>query len=250
LKLSIIVAAHNEERYIGRCLDAIERATEAVDHEVIVVCDRCTDRTSEEARLFPVRLIEKSHALWKNSYAENLQIGLQEAKGEFIATVDADIRVEQPYFTKVLSTFDGEVASVSGKVVTEPSTFFNRIYSLWEKTYDVVGVGREPRGGNRVYRGDRLIEASFSDSIAPDTEVDLRIRGRKIYLRNALSYHMRELTIQKCVRGQLNSGKARRQLHMPLWRTALHSVIRLRPFVLVGYIVAQDGAKPDSSPKP
>jgi glycosyltransferase involved in cell wall biosynthesis len=236
LKLSIIVAAHNEERYISRCLEAIEQAVEGIEHEVIVICDRCTDRTTQEARRFPVIVIEKDQALWRNSYAENLEIGLKQAHGEFIAVVDSDIRVEKSYFRKVLAAFDNDIVSVSGKVETERSTLFNRIYSLWEKTYDTIGAGREPRGGNRIYRGDILRKVRFSDTIAPDTDVDLRMGGRKIYLREAISYHMRELSFGKCIRGQIKSGRARRQLRIPIWRTILHSLVRLRPFVAIGYI--------------
>jgi len=239
LKLSIIVAAHNEEKYILRCLDAIGRASEDIAHEIIVVCDRCTDRTTDEAKRFMVRIIEKSHARWRNSYAENLEIGLGEAHGEFVAVVDADILIEPEYFRKALAVFNGEISSVSGRVITEPSTAFNRLYSLWERTYDVLGAGRTPRGGNRVYRGEKLREVRFTDVIAPDTDVDLRMRGKRIYLSDAISYHMRELTVGKCIRGQLNSGRARRQLHMPFWRTLLHSLVRLRPFVIIGYIAAK-----------
>ena len=239
LKLSIIVAAHNEEKYIGRCLDAIERATEALDHEVFVICDRCTDRTVDEAKRFTVHVIEKNRARWRNSYAENLEIGLGEAHGEFVAVVDADIRIEPEYFRKALAIFNGDIVSVSGRVATEPSTAFNRLYSLWEKTYEVLGAGRVPRGGNRVFRGEELRRTRFTDAIAPDTDVDLRMRGKRIYLRDAVSYHMRELTVGRCARGQLTSGKARRQLHVPFWRTLLHSVVRLRPFVIIGYIAAK-----------
>jgi len=239
LKLSIIVAAHNEGRYIRRCLDAIERATEAMDHEAIVICDRCTDGTAEEAKRFSVRIIEKDRARWRNSYAENLEIGLGEAHGEYVAVVDADIRVEPEYFRKAIAILNGDIVSVSGRVVTEPSTAFNRLYSLWEITYDVLGAGRAPRGGNRVYRGEELRRTRFTDVMAPDTDVDLRMGGRRIYLRDAVSYHMRELTVGRCIRGQLTSGRARRQLHVPFWRTLLHSTVRLRPFVIIGYITAR-----------
>jgi len=30
-------------------------------------------------------------------------------------------------------------------------------------------------------------------------------------------------------------------LHTPLWRAFLHSLVRLRPFVLIGYITAKSG---------
>jgi cellulose synthase/poly-beta-1,6-N-acetylglucosamine synthase-like glycosyltransferase len=178
----------------------------------------------------------KNQAAWKNSYAENLEIGLGEATGEFVAIVDADIRLEPEYFRKVFDAFGEGVVSVSGRVITEPSNPFNKLYSIWEKTYDFLGAGMMPRGGNRVYRGEVLRRVRFSDVIAPDTDVDMRMQGKRVYLRDAVSYHMRRLTLGKCIRGQINSGRARRQLRIPFWRTLLHSIVRLRPFVIIGYL--------------
>ena len=50
---SVVIPAHNEEQYIGKCLEAVEAAAKAVlpcTTEIIVVTNRCTDRTDEIAR--------------------------------------------------------------------------------------------------------------------------------------------------------------------------------------------------------
>ena len=49
VKFSIIIPAHNEEKYIRKCLDSIAKASEAYKEqtEVIVVLNRCTDKTEE-----------------------------------------------------------------------------------------------------------------------------------------------------------------------------------------------------------
>jgi len=52
IHVSIVVPAHNEEKYVKRCIDSIK---DAANHfkgnvEIIVVCNRCTDRTEEIAR--------------------------------------------------------------------------------------------------------------------------------------------------------------------------------------------------------
>ena len=238
--ISVIVAAHNEERYIARALEALRASLAKYEHEIIVVCDRCTDRTPEIGSKLGDKVVIKNESKWSNSYAENLAIGLAEATGEYIAIVDADMVVEEQYFAKVLDAFkDPGVASVSGRVITEGSTLFNRLYSLWERTYDLFG-SRRPRGGNRVFRADVLRKIGFRDVIAPDTDLDLRMPGDKVYLDNALSYHIREITLRKCIRGQISSGKARRQLHISFFRTLLHGILRLRPFVIVGYIISSD----------
>ena len=54
VKFSIIIPAHNEEKYIRKCLDSIVKASEAYKEqtEVIVVLNRCTDRTEEIAKSY------------------------------------------------------------------------------------------------------------------------------------------------------------------------------------------------------
>lgn len=54
VKFSIIIPAHNEEKYIGKYLDSIVKASEAYKEqtEVIVVLNRCTDKTEEIAKSY------------------------------------------------------------------------------------------------------------------------------------------------------------------------------------------------------
>ncbi|WP_127531340.1 glycosyltransferase [Paenibacillus kobensis] len=86
--LSIIIPAHNEELYIGRCLDSIRKAAESFDGriEVIVVLNRCTDQTKRIAESYNcVTLTEDSKNL---SRIRNE--GVRAARGEIIVTIDAD----------------------------------------------------------------------------------------------------------------------------------------------------------------
>jgi glycosyltransferase involved in cell wall biosynthesis len=129
--ISVIVAAHNEERYIARALEALRASLAKYEHEIIVVCDRCTDRTPEIGSKLGDKVVIKDESKWSNSYAENLAIGLAEATGEYIAIVDADMVVEEQYFAKVLDAFkDPGVVSVSGRVITEGSSA-RYSYLIW-----------------------------------------------------------------------------------------------------------------------
>ncbi len=241
----MIVCAHNEAGYIGRCLNAIFKALGEyhAEPEVIVICDRCTDESPKIAATYSVALIEKKEAKWKNSKAENLQMGLQKVTGELTAVVDADIELEKDYFTKLAPSFrDQEIVSVSGKIVTEPSSVYNFLYSIWEKSYDIINLGREPRGGARIYRTKELKNSGFKDVIAEETELDLRLKGRRAYLDNAIALHMRKMSLGRSIDGQIKSGRARRELNAPFWRVLLHSIVRLRPFVLYGYLFGRQAS--------
>ena len=54
MKISVVIPAHNEEKYIGRCLASInsQLISEDVQVEVVVVLNRCTDRTEDVAKSY------------------------------------------------------------------------------------------------------------------------------------------------------------------------------------------------------
>ncbi|MBF7103868.1 glycosyltransferase family 2 protein [Pediococcus pentosaceus] len=47
MKLSIVVTAFNEEKYIHRCLDSLAKQKTNFDYEVIIVNDGSTDHTQD-----------------------------------------------------------------------------------------------------------------------------------------------------------------------------------------------------------
>ncbi|MBP2643371.1 MAG: glycosyl transferase 2 family protein [Firmicutes bacterium] len=88
IKFSIIIPAYNEENYITKCLDSIVVASASFKEqvEVIVVLNRCTDRTEEIALSYGCITVKED--------AKNLSkirnAGAKIAKGEIIVTIDAD----------------------------------------------------------------------------------------------------------------------------------------------------------------
>lgn len=89
--LSVIIPAHNEERYIKRCIESIKRADQSFpgNTEIIVVCNRCTDRTAEIAIENGARVIQNED----RCIAKVRNAGISAAKGKIIVTIDADNRM-------------------------------------------------------------------------------------------------------------------------------------------------------------
>lgn len=85
-RISIIIPAYNEERYLGRCLDSV--AAQVVrPYEVVVVDNNSTDRTAAIARKYPfVRLLHESTQ--GRVFAQNT--GFNAATGSVLARIDAD----------------------------------------------------------------------------------------------------------------------------------------------------------------
>ncbi|MFY4775057.1 glycosyltransferase [Metabacillus sp. RGM 3146] len=99
IKFSIIIPAHNEEKYIGRCLGSIVSAAEFYKDqvEIIVVLNRCTDRTEEIAKSY--------HCITLKNEDKNLSkirnAGAKLAQGEILVTIDADTRMSKHLLTSI-----------------------------------------------------------------------------------------------------------------------------------------------------
>lgn len=89
--VSVIVPAHNEEKYVKRCIESIKKSATHFkgNVEIIVVCNRCTDRTEEIA-------LENSAHVVKNEdrcIARVRNAGIKAARGKVILTMDCDNRM-------------------------------------------------------------------------------------------------------------------------------------------------------------
>ncbi|MBR4760985.1 MAG: glycosyltransferase [Lachnospiraceae bacterium] len=89
--ISVIIPAHNEEKYIGRSIRSVKRAA-AYFHgkvEIIVVCNRCTDRTGAIAEKLGARVLTNGD----RCIAKVRNTGIDAARGDIIVTIDADNRM-------------------------------------------------------------------------------------------------------------------------------------------------------------
>jgi glycosyltransferase involved in cell wall biosynthesis len=238
--ISVICCAHNEEEYVAKSLPTILNALKRVDGEVLLVADRCTDNTVKVAKSFGVTVIEKKDKKWKNSYAEALQTGYNKAKGEYVSIIDADIAVPANLFVDLLALSTGNVASAAADVVTYPDTFWNRVFYAWEKTYNLAPLGKEPHGAARLILMDALEKiGGFGDVAAPDTYLDICLAKHgysSVATSMVKTYHLRHLSMKKMVNGQVTSGRARYSLGISLKRTLGHSILRVRPLILKGWV--------------
>lgn len=238
--ISVIVCAHNEEQYVDTCLPSIVKAVSKYPHQIIIVADRCTDKTVEKCKRYEVRIIEKDYRKWRNSYAESLQLGLKYATGKYMAIVDMDVIIPPNFFDILLPLIRNDVASVSPWVVTYPSGLLNKVISAWEKTYMFAPVGKGTYGMRIVLKKAFNEINGFRDVLAVDTDLDLRLRRKgfdSIFTPLVKIYHMRRETWRSLIKKQIRAGQARRMIKYGLLKTLGHAIFRLRPFVMVGWII-------------
>jgi glycosyltransferase involved in cell wall biosynthesis len=83
-RLSAVVVAHNEERQLADCLACLDFAD-----EIVVVLDRCRDRSRDIATRFSGRIVEGA---WERE-GPRRHAGIGACRGEWVIEVDADERV-------------------------------------------------------------------------------------------------------------------------------------------------------------
>jgi glycosyltransferase involved in cell wall biosynthesis len=83
-RLSALVVVHNEERQLGECLACLDFAD-----EIVIVLDRCSDRSREIALRCSTRLVQGA---WERE-GPRRHAGIDACSGEWILEVDADERV-------------------------------------------------------------------------------------------------------------------------------------------------------------
>jgi glycosyltransferase involved in cell wall biosynthesis len=109
MKISIVIPAYNEEHYIGPCIQSVQEQHSEDIFEIIVVDNGSTDETMATAKKF--RGVTVLHEPKKGpSHAR--QRGFIEAKGNYIAFIDADTRVPAEWIDKIKKEFAKDPALV------------------------------------------------------------------------------------------------------------------------------------------
>ena len=160
VELSVVVPLLNEDESIEELAEKVCEALEDYDYEIIFVDDGSTDASWQEiknvsqgdANIFGIQL--------QRNYGKSsaLQAGFEKCRGQYIATMDADLQddpFEIPQMLQQLKEQDLHLVSGWKKKrhdpisKTVPSRFFNRVTSM------VTGIDlNDFNCGLKVYRRD------------------------------------------------------------------------------------------------
>ncbi len=177
-KVSVVVAARNEEASIGACVDSLCRQTYPIDrYEVIVVDDDSTDRTAEiveeRRRTYPqLRLIRPSAVSQLRGKSRPLAAGIDQASGEVVLITDADCRVVETWVDATASQYEPGVGIMGGMTLQNASTPFGGAQSLdWAYLLGVaaasVAMGRSfgSIGNNLSFRKQAYTDVGGYESL-------------------------------------------------------------------------------------
>lgn len=112
LRFSVVVPAHNEAADLGAALDALLAQDTDAAYEVVVVDNASTDATAEVARRRGVRVVDEPRL----GVCQARQSGVDAARGEVVASTDADSVVPPDWLSRIDATLraDPRLVAVAG----------------------------------------------------------------------------------------------------------------------------------------
>src|ERR1039458_7806078 len=154
MRFLVLVPAHNEERVIGSSLEAI-MADRRPGDLVLVVADRCTDRTAEIARSFGASVLERAPDEPLGRAAAR-QAGLEHARSldwDAVLMLDADSVIEPGFFVACASALASGAKALQARSESSRGQTLAAEASLAAFTLQGITI---PRGRDRLGVSVRL----------------------------------------------------------------------------------------------
>ncbi|MGY4383740.1 cellulose synthase/poly-beta-1,6-N-acetylglucosamine synthase-like glycosyltransferase [Pedobacter sp. UYP24] len=153
-KVSIIVAARNEENNIRKTIDdLLAQNYEKQLTEIIIIDDHSNDATGDIVRSYSVqgvRIITLNESKALNSYKKKaIQTAIADCKGDLIITTDADCRMGPKWLSTIVAYYEEKDYKMISSPVAyfQEKSFFERAQAL-EFLY-LIGLGASTIGNRR-----------------------------------------------------------------------------------------------------
>ncbi|MFA5868412.1 MAG: glycosyltransferase [Candidatus Bathyarchaeia archaeon] len=184
--ITVVVPTYNEEKNIESCLQALAKQNIPRDsYEIIVVDGNSKDRTTEIAAKYADRVIQQvSHGV---GGARN--DGAMAARGEIVATTDADCLPDENWLSTILEDFGDEgIVAVTGyldpmipedmkRIEAGTYRYAFKVANGLRKAGSLVGY-HHLCGANTAFRRDAFLQVKgYSDlAYSDDVEIGKRLK--------------------------------------------------------------------------
>ena len=201
MKISVVIPVYNGESTLTDCLRALKMQSMPAElFEVIVVNDGSTDKSSDIASTFNVRIIETKN----NGAPAGRNKGILAAKGKWVAFTDCDCIPSRMWLTRLLASVESnktEPIGAAGKTLgfnskSNAARFVDLVGGLDAEKYLQHPLFPFAPSCNLMYRRDILNEVGgFDERYASYDACDLHTRilrqysGQFSYVEHAVVLH-------------------------------------------------------------
>lgn len=126
MKLSVIILNYNVRYFLEQCILSVQKALEGIDGEIIVVDNASSDDSCEMMKTkFPhIKCIENSTNL---GFPKGNNIGVAQAKGEYICILNPDTVLAEDTFSKIFNsqfvTHNSQLGIIGCKLIDGSGNF-------------------------------------------------------------------------------------------------------------------------------
>ena len=138
MKISVLIIAHNEEKYIEKCINSVLEQTQKAD-EIVLVAHNCTDKTIEIAQKFPITLVNFQGEI--GTVYARLK-GIENVSGDIVLCIDGDSYAEKNWISEMVSLFQKDVVFIGSwvKLCTKSN---NATHWIWGPSFSFLGKDKE-----------------------------------------------------------------------------------------------------------
>ena len=169
-QFSILIITYNEEKIIGRCIDAVSK----ISNDIVVVDAYSEDKTAEIAKSKGAKVFFKKWA----GYSEAKNFGAGKCKNDWIISLDADeivskkfiknIKKIKPvdnviYQINIKGNFLGKWVYFSGWYPSWKKRIYNKKYFYWNNAVVHESLEGEIKFDLKKIKGD-ILHYSYVDS--------------------------------------------------------------------------------------
>lgn len=251
-KISVIIPVYNTSTYLCECLNSILDQDFDENYEVICVNDGSTDNSLEilrqyEKKFSKIKVVDKINT----GVAITRNIGLQNAKGDFIAFLDSDDFITRNYLSKLYNTAiktNSDVVICNFYKYYEQTNFAKPIFFKFRRgEFDKYQIlkGLIPDNLIHSYLWNKLWKREIFDdlNVFPDMKFeDLAILSKLIYKANKITvigdtlyyYRIRKNSIVRniCIQTQNDYMKAYGFIRLFLKENNLYNKFKRQYFYL------------------
>jgi glycosyltransferase involved in cell wall biosynthesis len=186
MSVSIVIPAHNEEKFLPRCLDSAEAAIKLSPEpvEIIVVCNRCTDRTEAIARMRGCTVVTDE----SRNLARIRNRGVSAATGDIILTIDADSWMVPGVIAEAISRLRSGRYVGGGTLVRPERISIGIVCSLFVLVPRMVARSIFYGGLFWCFKRDFAAIGGFDESLISVEDADFAVRLKKFGKKTGRTY--------------------------------------------------------------
>ena len=188
-KISFVIPAHNEENYIGNCLDSVlkEISRENLPAEIIVVNNNSSDNTKKIVSAYPNVKLANEPVM---GVPRARQRGFLESQAPLVCFIDADTKMPSGWLKTAIKEFakNPELVCLSGpqkfydtsKLMIPAIKYYHlMMYTTYLIMRHMLRITSMIQGGNFIVRRDALLKiGGFShhfDFYGEETDTAVRL---------------------------------------------------------------------------